>query len=343
MRRILSVVFLGVLVAEGLTLGQGSDAGRVLAAARDALGGEKKLTAVTSLTATGHNAQANGQTSVSRDFEMALVTPDKFMRKDTIGVMNGTPITRTSGFNGDGLVETLDTPPMGGGVFLFKSAGPGGVTSIGPGGGAHTPEQLAEIHKAGVLAAKQDFARLALGMFATSFEAFPLQFTYAGTAESPDGKADMVEVRGAGEFTATLFIDQKSHLPLMLSWMAKEPISLSNPAGAPGTVTSSGGVQTRTMTIGGGGASAAGAGGQRMTPADIATMQQEMDARVKEAEAKARIVEYRVFYGNYQIVEGVKLPTTFSRSIDGKATEELTIEKYKLNTKVDPKAFEVVK
>jgi hypothetical protein len=48
-----------------------------------------------------------------------------------------------------------------------------------------------------LLASKQDFARLTLGMFVTSFPAYPLTMTYAGQAESPDGKADRPARRSA--------------------------------------------------------------------------------------------------------------------------------------------------
>ena len=34
-----------------------------------------------------------------------------------------------------------------------------------------------------------------------------------------EGKADVLDVTGEGGFAARLFIDQKSHLPLMLTWM----------------------------------------------------------------------------------------------------------------------------
>jgi hypothetical protein len=332
MRKVLSFMFVGVLAAETLILGQGGDAAKVLAAAREALGGEKKLAAVTALTATGQNARSNGQASTSGEFEMALVLPDKYMRKDVIGNINGQSLARTSGFNGDALVEVMDMPQMGGGggmIQVFRTGGPGGLTSFGPDAVAPTPEQKAEIQKAGVLSAKQDFARMTLGMFVTSFDTYPLQFTFAGTAESPDGKADIIEVKGAGDFTARLFVDQKSHLPLMLSWMAKEPITMSRTMNSGGRQTSSSGGATVT-TFGQGQAR------PNVTPAEI---QQQM----KEAQAKAKTVEYRVFYSEYQNVDGIKLPTKFSRSIDGNATEELTIEKYKLNPKIDPKKFDVAK
>ena len=68
-----------------------------------------------------------------------------------------------------------------------------------------------------VAALKQDFVRLTLGMFATSFSSYPLTFSSGGVAEAPEGKADVVDVKGPANFSARLFIDSRTHLPLMLS------------------------------------------------------------------------------------------------------------------------------
>ena len=88
--------------------------------------------------------------------------------------------------------------------------------------------------------------------------------------------------------------------------------------------------------------SAAGGGGaQQMTPEQRDQMMKEMEDRMKEAEAKRRTVEYRLYYSDYQDVSGVKLPFKLQRSIDGKPAEEMTLEKIKVNQKIDPKKFEV--
>ena len=55
-------------------------------------------------------------------------------------------------------------------------------------------------------------------MFATSFSSYPLTFASGGVAEAPEGKADVVDVKGADNFSARLFIDSQTHLPLMISW-----------------------------------------------------------------------------------------------------------------------------
>jgi hypothetical protein len=72
-------------------------------------------------------------------------------------------------------------------------------------------------------------------------------------------------------------------------------------------------------------------------------MRDDMAARMAEAEAKRRIVEHRLFYGEYKTIDGLKLPTKVQRMIDGIATEEMTLEKIKINQKIDPAKFAVVK
>ena len=216
-------------------------------------------------------------------------------------------------------------------MMVMRFGGPG----AGAPGAQSTPEQAAAMRKNALQAAHEEFARLTLGMFASSFSAFPIEFSYAGQAESPDGKADVIGIKGSDGFQARLFVDSASHLPLMLSWMAKEPMVM-NMTGGPGRGTSSGGTNVVQFGSGGGGA-------QQMTPEQRDQMMKEIQDRMKEAEAKRRTVEYRLYYSDYQDVSGVKLPFKLQRSIDGKPTEEMTLEKVKVNPKIDPKKFEVGK
>ena len=75
------------------------DATAVLAAARQALGGEKKLTAVKTLNATGRTRQVRGDNLVPIEFELFIELPDKYLRKDEIPAQE-TGVT-AAGFNGD--------------------------------------------------------------------------------------------------------------------------------------------------------------------------------------------------------------------------------------------------
>lgn len=301
-------------------------AAKVMADMRQALGGEKKLAAVKTLTAAGKNDRAMGERSITGDYEMALELPDRFYTKQ---VMAQTPmgnVSMTLGFNGAALIQDTEVPQA-----------PGGGMRMVFGGGA-APNASAEEKSAAdakmVATQKQEFARMALGIFGDSTPAFPLTYTHGGVAESPDGKADVILVKGDGDFAGKLFVDQKTHLPLMFSWMAKEPVSMvqsSTRGGGPG----GGGAQV--MTFGGGGGRS---GGGNMSQEDRDKMMRDLQEQVKAAEANRKVVEFRVYYGNYQDVDGVKLPHSFQQSIAGNAASEITIEKYKVNPKIDPKRFE---
>jgi hypothetical protein len=340
----------GVVAAQALVSAQGGDVNKILADARVALGGDKKLDAVKTLTMAGRSLRttSSGTTNES-EFELSIELPDKYMRRDAVVNMGNMSIYRMSGFNGDGLINEMDTPPQlaGGGnmVVRFRTADGGGAV---PPGGTPTPEQQEASRRAMLTVSRQDFARLTLGMFAKSFAAYPLTMTYVGQAEAPDGKADVIEVKGEGEFSVRLFVDATTHLPLMLSWMAKEPlVMVRQMTGGPGgDVVKSGG------TAGSGGGAVKIVGGStfqmpapnaNMTPEEREKMMAQLAEQAKEAEAKRKIVEYRLFYSNYQTVDGIKIPHTLQRSVDGKPAEEVTVDKVKVNGKIDAKTFTVSK
>jgi len=336
MRRVATSLALVMVAATAVLAAQPGDVDKVLAEARRALGGEKKLAAVKTFAATGLSTRVVGEQSTApADAEVAIELPDKFMKKDVLATLGTMTITRTSGFNGDAVINIVDQPPSTGGnvvVFKFSSGGaPGEVL---------TTEQKEAAQKAQLVAARQDFARLALGFLVSSPAAYPLQFAYGGQAESPDGKADIVDVTGDGGFAARLFIDTTTHLPLMLSWMAKEPLVISQTVGGGGAGRAAAG----THAAGGGGVAVGSVqveGGKPLTPEDRDKLMKQLDEQRKELEAKRRTVEYRLYYADYRDVDGIKVPFRLQRSIDGKPTEELTFEKVRINGKIDAKTFNV--
>ncbi len=205
MRVLLSVIAVAclgvVMVAAGAD--ETKDPAAVLAAAREALGGEKALSAVKTFVATGRTRQIRGQNLVPIEFEIACELPGKYVRKDEVPAQESEPTT--SGFNGEGLIQ-IPTPPV---PALAAAAAPN------PAGPAAAPP---DPRKARVVSLKQDFARLALGMFAASFDSYPLTFTFVGQAEAPQGKADVLDAKGPGSFTLRLFVNAETHLPIMVSW-----------------------------------------------------------------------------------------------------------------------------
>ena len=296
--------------------------------------GGKPFEALTALSATGRTQRSlpSGSTQES-EFEFSLALPDKYLMRSVMVAMGSMSVYRNSGFNGEQVIEEIDRPPnLSGGHMVVRMAGPGG-TSVNP--EKMTAEQKADFNKARLLANKKEFARLALGMLAAAPATYPLEFTYAGEAESADGKADVIDVAGAGDFAARLFVDRDTHLPLMLTWKDKEPLIVQ--MGGPGmSVSAAGGATTRVVQGGPGGPGA-------MSKEEREKFEQELEAKRKEAEATRRVVEYRVYYADYQEVGGVRLPHRIQRAIDGKTTEEMIVDAFKVNPKLDAKKFQVTR
>ena len=215
MRVVPAIVLFGIVLYGGTPAvsGQGRDAAQVLAAAREALGGDAVLAASKSFVATGRTRQIRGNNLVPIEFEINCELPDKYVRKDEIPAQDTDPTTR--GFNGDTLIQV---PPPGAGRGGPRAGGPGPggpppAGGRGPGGPPVPP----------IVAVKQDFARLMLGMFAASFPSFPLTFKYGAVGEAPEGKADVLDVNGPANLVMRFVVQRETHLPVMLMWNAPAP------------------------------------------------------------------------------------------------------------------------
>jgi hypothetical protein len=289
MRRVLPAVAV-LTVFMGLSGGQPRanqprTAESVIAAARTALGGEAKIGAVKTFIATGRTRQVRGENLVPIEFEIQAELPDKYSRRDEFPQQDAGPVT--AGFVGDQLVlipRPVPPPPR-------------------PGMPAPPPGAMEKQLMARTVQAKQDFARLLLGMFAGSTTAFPLTFAYVGQAEAPQGKADVLDVSGPANFKGRLFVADNG-LPIMFSWTA--------PA-APGGPGGPGGPRP--------GGPPAGSPGSPASPAPPAP-------------------EQRLFFADYRDVDGLKLPFRIRRAAGAETTEETTFDRYRINAKVDPRRFD---
>src|SRR5712692_3210674 len=179
--------------------GQTVDPATVLAAAREALGGDTRLSAVRTFTATGRTRQVRGNNLVPIEFEITCELPDRFVRRDEVPAQDTDP--PTVGFNGDTLIQFppppargaggRGDPPPGGRAAPSPNMGRAGPPASENGRGGGPPLTPAQQRVASV---KQDFVRLTLGMFAASFPSYPLTFRYAGLGEAPEGQADVLDV-----------------------------------------------------------------------------------------------------------------------------------------------------
>jgi hypothetical protein len=267
----------------------------ILKAARTALGGDDALAKVQSATVTGSSRRIMGEREFSSDVTLDLLLPDKFKRTEEMSFGQGGPsVTRVSAVNGTEVWD--DGTNRGGGGFMMRMGGPGGPGG-GPGGAGREPteEERARFKQFQERRMKSERARYSLIWFLKS----DAPVTYAGVAEAPDGKADVLEIKPEGAAPMKLFIDQESHKPLMLTYE---------------------GVLPRMIMRG---------QGQRPTPEEIEKMRNEPPQQVT----------YEVHFSEYKQVDGVLLPHLISQSVNGNVGEEFTIEKYKLNAPLKPADF----
>lgn len=155
---------------------------------------------------------AHGNNLVPIELEINCELPDKYVRKDEIPAQD-TALALT-GFVGDVLIQG-PTAGRGGVVAPPPGSGRGATTMPAPAGRGAPPLDPMQQR---LVALKQDFARLMLGVFASSFPTYPLTFTYAAVGEAPEGKADILDVAGPAGFAARLLVQQATHLPVMLMW-----------------------------------------------------------------------------------------------------------------------------
>ena len=349
---------------------QSKDPAAILAAARQALGGDAKLSAVKSFTATGRTRQVRGDNLVPIEFEIFVELPDKYLRKDEVPAQESGPTA--TGFNGE---EFLQDPPP-----AAPPTPPGGAGAAAP-----NPAVLEAARKARVTTVKQDFARLTLGMFAASFPTYPLTFTYVGEAEAPQGKADVIDAKGPNNFTLRLFVNQQNHLPIMVSWQGpapgrgRGPGGPGMPGGAPpgagrgaapaGAPGDRGAPPAGAAPAGQGGAPPAGERGAPAPTGDrgASAPTGERGAAAPAGERGAPPAgdrgaapggrgmppgggpagtpppENRLYFADYRDVDGMQFPFRLRRAVGPDTVEETTFDRFRVNAKIDAKRFEVRK
>jgi hypothetical protein len=161
---------------------------------------------------------------------------------------------------------------------------------------------------------------LMLGWFAMAHPALRAEYIYAGEAESPDGKAHVIDAKNADGFTARLFIDQQTRLPLMVTFQGPQP---------------------RIVTAGGRGGPGPQDRARAMSEEERRKMREDAEKRIAEMQSQPPVmVEHTWFFDDWQEVSGVKFPHKLRRAVAGTTNEEWTITKVKLNPKIDPKKFE---
>jgi hypothetical protein len=298
----------------------------LLAEARKAIGGADKLAAIKRLQASGTFLRSTGPDQIiDGDFDVLLELPDKFRRNEVTGfagatvdrieVLNGADtwdetsggLPAGGGFGGGGFGRGGD---RGGGGDGFRGGGgfgggrpgqpPGGTDTAQAGGRQGGPqidparlkEQLRRVRQA-------EMARLALvWLLATN-----APVAWIGTAESPEGTADVLEVAPPDGIATRLFLEPATHLPLMITWE--------------GQASRGGGLGTR------------GTASQRAPRGDAQPAGRRGSAGQGGGPQAQTTLELHL--GEYKVVNGIKLPHLITRGNDGTTQEEMKIKSFKIN------------
>jgi hypothetical protein len=263
----------------------------LLAQARAALGGDSRLSKVQALSATGRYRREVGDRQIDGELTIDLQLPDKMLRTETMSPFGDATVVVLQGINGDRVLRNSRT--IGG--------GPGMVVRIQPPGGGEAEAQALRNQRA-------ELARFALAMLLRASEVVPVEFAYGGEAEADDATADVVDAKGAGNFATRLFIDRKTHRPLMLSYRGVAPRIV---------------MQTQR--------------GER--PPDGGRGQPPADPGSAAHLPAPQIVDITMFLDEYRAIDGVLFPHHISRSIDGKPNEEWTFTTIKVNPAFNADAF----
>ena len=289
-RHDVATVLLAALVSGSLSINLAAqDAAKgvaLLAEARKAIGGEDRLRAVKALDVKGDFKRMAGQTTIEGELQVRIELPDKMRRDEDLSLPGGGPaIIRTEALNG----TTVWDENSGGGGFFVRPGRGGDAGRGAPGGRANIdPAQLEEVQRR---ARQTELARFLLGWLLT----VDGPVTWIATAEAPDGKADVLEVTPAAGPVLRVFLDQSSHMPLMITWQGPAPqMVLAGRRGGRGNR----------------GADADGPPAPRQA-APPATLQ--------------------VTLGDYKTVNGIRFPHLMTRGANDRTIEEWTIDSYRIN------------
>ena len=173
--------------ADPATADTAARAQRVLAAARQALGGEDALAAVRSLSLEGQLrrrvAGEDGETEMAGDVRVDSLRPDRYLRVDTVSPMPGMPgIPLATGLDGE--EAWYGALPVASGMnVVIRAAAPGDA-----GGQTRLKDRI--------------LRESALFLVSLLAGGNGTEFAWVGEAEAPEGRADVLQVTGRGGLDA---------------------------------------------------------------------------------------------------------------------------------------------
>jgi hypothetical protein len=297
MRRILPLLVITLFCTSIALANDDARAQEILKQARQAIGGDEALQKIQGLQINGQYRRVFGDRQMGGDREISILLPNKYLVEDAMNAGGlSTAMINTHALNGD----KAWSGNSGGGGMVFRVAGPGGQQA--------SPEQMEEMLRRIYTA---EFSRYLLAIILTPPPSLAVEYKYVGESDVEDVQADVIDVSGRDNFSARVFFDKKSHMPLLLSYRGPKP-------------------RIMTMTR------------QAGSKEDIAKAREEAQKKMR-AEAPQEAPEEVDFYirlTDHKKVGGVMLPHKLTFLTENEVSEEFDISKYQLNPQFKADRFE---
>ena len=279
--------------------------------------------------------RGQGNVTLEGDSELFIELPDKFRRNESLTLGPGGPgIDRVEVLNGNDAWEENSGGGGRGGRGGFGRGGDFGGFARGGVGGGQTgdanaqgrgqgvdPERVRELLRRN---RQSEVARLLLGMLLMTDS----PVAWIGTAQSPDGTADVLEVKTPDGVATRLFLESTTHLPVMMTWSGGAQRAGRGGQGRGGQ--GRGAAETDAPPQGGaatGTAPQAGATGT--APQGGAAVDAVQGRRGRGPGGAQATLEMHL--SDYKVVNGLKLPHLITRGTNGETAEEWAIKSYRIN------------
>ena len=295
----------------------------VIAQARQAIGGETAVKNVRSMTIIGNAAQTFTIDGTARteqgSLEINLQMPSQFSKMLKIGResggANGGKIERETHVfmttkDDDKVVLNSDGTESRRKVFVVKKGDEDVLLKDGelPNGKRVIEREL-----------KTDMSRFRQNeLFRTTFalllsapEGLVATYKYAGV-DTVDGKnCDVISVESSNSAAFKLFIDQSSHLPVMMSYQGAIPMifkfnrdEMKNGSDTKNVIINKDGSQT-----------------------DL----DDKKVRILTRTAPEEIAEHQVRFSDFRSVNGVQLPYKWTQTVNGQPDQNVDVVSYEIN------------
>ena len=300
MRNLLLLLSLVLLSAPAALATDDARAQEILKQARQAIGGDEQLQKIQGLQINGQYRRVFGDRQMGGDREISISLPNKYLVEDAMNAGGlSTAMINFRGLNGD---KAFSGNSGGGGGMVFRIGGPGGQQT--------SPEQMEEMQRRIYTA---EFSRYLLAIILTPPPSLAVEYKYAGESDVEDAQADVIDVSGPNKFAVRVFFDNKSHMPLLLSYRGPKPriVTMQRPAGSAPKAE------------------------------DVAKAREEAEKKMHAEEpAIPEEVDFYIRMTDYKKVGGVMVPHKLTFLTENEVSEEFEISKYQLNPQFKADRFE---